>query len=726
MPIFSLQGVYIEKFGSISHQYLELDAGLNVLYGLNGAGKSQILDCVTKTIANDAVFSKSSMPFWGQNPTLAGLVFQPSRDGAFFHENTRHWHAEGVPSHSYLPSCDDVLEALLGYEQIARRTESTQVRGSLNLASYDSGKSDTIIRETISDGILVLVPLPSSNTFQLIYCINNKTESNEFNNAWRQMRAAMTQAHIKYQKTSDDGGDYDEIWPEELAGLEDSPIYNVFTLQGSLIDQTLYNWGENWGTSLDNDGLLIWPMPFVPIASLGFIERSLISQIVEDKYSLDQLSRGTTGRLLGSAFESYRKESHKQINEGDFDSFTPISEHELSLENHEMFSNTVSNSVNQLLQSFMFGLPKPHFTVDTPEKWMRSKPPSWKFSVNGNKVAFEKLSNVQKRYCKLAIEIESEVAQNLEFSRAFAFEDEPESESPISLLVLDEPESGLNRTGEDYMASGFADLAKNGINSLVASHSPSFLNIGEVTINLVEISNVGTTIKPLKIVDVHNLSALGLRPGDLLQMYKVFWLVEGEHELAVFEELFRHELEKYKIKILPLRGVKSLASVADSSMLFEYTNAKILVTVDNVQNSKLTSAWALAKDSLMDKQPQNKVIAELQRNLNEKTYEVKNLLQLMTSSLISGNWNRLEFSSLTKKDLIEYFAPEAFDLKSDWTSLRRNFKSQNEYSDFKEFLRAINGAHISTKKIVEACKVLDAIDPDWTECLLSAIKLSEE
>lgn len=48
------------------------------------------------------------------------------------------------------------------------------------------------------------------------------------------------------------------------------------------------------------------------------------------------------------------------------------------------------------------------------------------------------------------------------------------------------------------------------------------------------------------------------------------------------------------------------------------------------------------------------------------------------------------------------------------------------YSDFKEFLRATNGAHISTKKLVEACKALDAIDPDWTECLRAAIKLSEE
>ena len=726
IPISSLQGVYIEQYGSIRQQYLELDLGLNVLYGLNGAGKSQILDCVKRTISNDAIFSKPSYSIWGQNPTLATLVFKPSQDGAYFHENTRHWHGEGVPSYPYLPSSENVLDALIGYEKIARRTESTQVKGSLNLESFDSSTSERLLRQTISDGLLVLVPIPASKTFQIIYCIKKNTESNEFQNAWQQMCEAMTRAHLKYQQTWEDGGEENEIWPEALSGLEGSPIFNVFTLQGSLIDQTLYNWGENWGNTLDNDGLLHWPMPFVPIASLGFVKRSLTSLIVEDKYSLDQLSKGTTSRLLSHAFESYRKELHRPLREEDFGPLSLLSEHELATENHDKFSSEVSDSVNQLLQSFMFGLPKPLFEVNTPERWMRSETPGWKFSVNGNSVDFESLSNVQKRFSKLAIEIEHVIAQDLALSTSIESEDGPEMhEVPTSLLIIDEPESGLNRTGEDCMAKGFTDLVKNGIHSLVASHSPSFFNIGGVNINLVEISDSGTTIKPLRTVDVENLSALGLRPGDLLQMYKVFWLVEGEHELRVFEELFRDELEKYRIKIIPLRGVKSLASVADSSMLFEYTKAKILVTVDNLQNSKLNSAWTSAIEMMKNKQPVNKVVGDLRRNLDEKTGEARNLLELMTSSIYSGNWDRLEFTSLTKKDLIEYFAPEAFNLKSDWATLRSEHGSQNKYSDFKEFLRVNNGAHISSNTLVKACKSLDAIDPDWTACLRAAIELSE-
>jgi energy-coupling factor transporter ATP-binding protein EcfA2 len=728
MSSSSLLGVYIEHYGTIKRQYLELNSGLNVLYGLNGAGKSQILDCISKTISNDDVFSKLGGPFpFGQNPTLASLVFEPSRNGAYFHENTRHWHAEGVPSFSHLPSSDDVLEAILGYyasEQIARRTESTQI--GMHFELFDLKKeSERIVRETTSDGLLVLVPVPFSNTFQVIYCIKKNAESTIFQNAWRKLREAMTRAHLKYQETWEDDGEQHEIWPEALKGLEDSPFYNIFTLQGSLIDKTLYDWGTGWSSSLDHEGLLTWPMPFVPIASLGFVRRPPIRFIDESKdESLDILSRNETGRMLGAAYQEYRKELYGEINKGNQGPPASYTSYKLSKEVQDKFSADVSNSVNQILQSFMFGLPKPNFDVGAPDRWMSSLPPVWKFSINDHEVGFESLSNVQKRFCKLAIQID----QHLAYTSFESEEDEDDQTEELpTLLIVDEPERGLNRTSEDYMAKGFANLEEKKIHSLVASHSPSFLNNGNARVNLVEISNSGTTIKPLKMMDTSNMSALGLRPGDLLQMYKVFWLVEGEHELRVFEELFRDELENYKIKIIPLRGVKSLASVADSSMLFKYTNAKILVTVDNMQNAKLISAWTSAKEMIKNKQPVNKVVGDLRRNLDEKTGEVRNLLELMSSSIYSGNWDRLEFSSLTKKDLIEYFAPEAFKLKSDWPTLRSQHDSQkNRFPDFKEFLRVNNGAHISTNALVEACKTLDAIDPDWTECLRTAIKLSEE
>jgi energy-coupling factor transporter ATP-binding protein EcfA2 len=702
MPSLSLQGIYIEKYGTIRQQYLELDSGLNVLYGLNGAGKSQILDCVTKTICNDSVFAGLEFDPWETgNPILASLVFLPGRAGASHRKNSSEW------MFGTLPSTEDILEVLLGHGQIGIRAESEPTATVLNLGPNDLGEFEKIIRETISDGLLALVPVPSRNTFQIIYCVKKNSESNTFQDTWRNLREAMTRVHINYQATLEDGRKRNEIWSEELRGQEHNPLRNSFTLFGSLRDPSFNGLPTKLNPSLDNEGLLHWPMPFVPIASLGFIKSLPVILIDESKdESLERLSGWLMSKLHHYSGENY-------LVKGTLDNDRLVK-----------FSADLSNSVNRLLQSFMFGLPKANLDLETPDSSMLSLEPTWTFSMNDRRVLFEHLSNVQKRFCRLAIGMYQNLDQ-MGYTEELEVETEEPDEYPV-LLLVDEPESGLNRTSEDFLAQGFANLAGKHVHSLVASHSPSFLNVDKARINLIEMSNSGTTIKPLIMPDIRNLSSLGLRPGDLLQMHKVFWLVEGEHELRVFEELFRDELEKYKIKILPLRGVKSLASVADSSMLFEYTNAKILVTVDNLQNAKLNSAWTSAKEMMKNKQPVNKAVGDLRRNLDEKTAEVRNLLELMSSSIYSGNWDRLEFSSLTKKDLIEYFAPKAFNLNSDWATLRSQHDSQkNRYPDFKEFLRVNNGAHISTNALVEACKTLDAIDPDWTECLKTAIKLSE-
>jgi len=47
-----LCGAYISEFGPIHQQYLDLAPGLNCLYGVNGAGKSQILSCLVKSLEN--------------------------------------------------------------------------------------------------------------------------------------------------------------------------------------------------------------------------------------------------------------------------------------------------------------------------------------------------------------------------------------------------------------------------------------------------------------------------------------------------------------------------------------------------------------------------------------------------------------------------------------------------------------------------------------------------
>ena len=106
----------MESFGPIKQQYLEIGDGPNVLYGLNGAGKSQFLDCLVKTVSNNQIFAKSP-ELWHlpQNSTMAGLVFKAESWGAYFQQNSRIWTIDEPGGASGLPNGNDILDALLEY-----------------------------------------------------------------------------------------------------------------------------------------------------------------------------------------------------------------------------------------------------------------------------------------------------------------------------------------------------------------------------------------------------------------------------------------------------------------------------------------------------------------------------------------------------------------------------------------------------------------------------------
>ena len=728
MVRIQFQGLYVESFGPIKQQYLEIGDGPNVLYGLNGAGKSQFLDCLVKTVDNNQIFSKSP-ELWHlpQNSTMAGLVFKAESWGAYFQQNSRIWTIDEPGGASGLPNSNDILDALLEYEVIAKLSESPQ--GRIEVDSNYSKESEDLIRETISSGQLILLPVPNRNLFQIVYCINLENESDIFREHFSRLRTAMTAAHLEYEVASDDYAEPDEIWSKHLKQMERSPLYNVFTLQGSLVDQYLIDYGYGWGTELDKEGLLTWPMPFVPVASLGFVRRAPINLIDEaEEISLEMLSKMQTSIMSHKSWEhcnSIENARNRELNNEDFlNSYVWLEESEKEIlvkEFFEKYSDEISLEVNKLVQAFLFGLPRTTFNLGDADFWMQSRPPAWEFSSNNRSVSFQNLSNVQRRFCKLAIRLKLAMREPF-FDRDI--DREFNSEIP-TLLVIDEPESGLNRTGEDYLAKGFVDLTELNINFVAASHSPSFLNLSGAKVNLVEIIDSHSKLTKMKMLEGSDLSQLGLRPGDLLQMYKVFWLVEGEHEMAVFEELFKSELDKHRIKIIALRGVKSLASVADSKLLFDFTTGQILVTVDNALSEDLNLSWSSAIQMINNKQPINKIVSDLQRNLGAKSFEIKNIVELMTASLFSGEWDRLEFSALKKKDLIEYFPPNSFGLNADWKNLRKEFAEQTIIRDFKEFLRTVHGAEISIGRLVTACRSLDSMDPDWTNCLSQAIALSE-
>jgi len=689
-----LRGIWIGRYGSISNQYLSLESDFNVLYGLNGAGKTQILDCVKKTILKDDSFGEGDFGVWATS--CASLVYEIADDSkeAFsgeFDQYTRMWNQ---PTGSgELPGKFQVLAALGVSEDIplAQRSEILSDRsGGFNRDWPGIKTGRKMLQESIDGGLLVLVPTPSRNAFQIIYALSLYNDSPLFHAEWKKVFAATHKA----------GQDLEEF------GVSDSPLVNAFTLARTITDRGAW---DSYLQSGHAGEPAEWPLPFVPVATIGFTQECPTVLLTEStEAGLDELNKLT---ILYMAICEPISIGQSNIPEylGDWE------EHQKYLKSFaNEWAAKLTEDVNRMYQSMLDNAPKLTFDLKLEEGYrlFYSNPPAWRLGNGG-------LSNVQQRWAKYAIRLCLESVVNLSTGRM--------------LVILDEPENGFHRAAEQNFASALYAINHITVKTLIATHSPSFLDNLNSSISHVEMiaketdslsPHLSTKINNIPELELQNATRLGLRPSDLLQMTRVFWLVEGEHEVAVFNELFGTEMRDNRITLIPFRGVNSLASVADSRLLFDYTSASVLITLDNLQSERILPAWETAKQRIIKKQDLIRTLHDLTKAIDTKSGEGRNLVELLTRAIATGTWERIELTPIGKKDIIEYFDPKNFGLEEDWTELRNQFAEVKTKSNFKEFLHDHKRAKISIKLLALAAENLDEIDQDFIRCINVAIELS--
>ncbi len=166
---------------------------------------------------------------------------------------------------------------------------------------------------------------------------------------------------------------------------------------------------------------------------------------------------------------------------------------------------------------------------------------------------------------------------------------------PLRVLLADEPERHLHPRLQRRAARWLAELvAATESPCVVASHSPAFLSLAPGG-QMVHISrrDGATSAEPFDATVVEQLSdvaaALGFERGELLAGVSCFLLVEGEHEVAVLEEIFGMELRASKVVLVPLRGSppKGLLEV---DALWRFTTAAVAVALDNIRSDALARA----------------------------------------------------------------------------------------------------------------------------------------
>jgi predicted ATPase len=286
-------------------------------------------------------------------------------------------------------------------------------------------------------------------------------------------------------------------------------------------------------------------------------------------------------------------------------------------------------------------------------------------------------------------------------------------------LVIDEPESGMHRTAEAELADVLSSPEWASSNILVvATHSPEFLNLPNV--NIIHIVK-GSTYN-LNRIDREKFMDLGIRPSDLLTGIKTFLLVEGEHEKIIFESIFHDELTRMGCRIIVARGGKNMKDIFESQFIFDFTDAVIISLLDNINSNDVGNIWSESKRLAQT----GKVIEAgeyVRQSLpGRKSGENIFLSQFLTLALANGQHERVEVFGLSKPDIIFYFQPEDFGLKKSWKELEE-LKNQEKQS-FKSWATMKFNADFSVSAIERAALNCNSIPTEFGDLMMKIAEVN--
>jgi predicted ATPase len=291
-------------------------------------------------------------------------------------------------------------------------------------------------------------------------------------------------------------------------------------------------------------------------------------------------------------------------------------------------------------------------------------------------------------------------------------------EKTTQWVIIDEPESGLHRTAEADLAVALAspEWSSSSI-VVVATHSPEFLELPNAHVLHVD----SGVVRELTGIDRDELANLGLRPADLLTQINTFLLVEGEHERIVFETLFPDELRRLRCKIIVARGAKNMKDIFESQMIFNFSDATIISLLDNIDAKVVTQIWSearkLASTGKVDEAGEYVRTALPGAKSGENVF----LSEFLTLALANGQHERVEVWGLSKADIVLYLSPQDFGIKRTWEELLEAHTPSDP--SFKFWATKKYGADFSVDAVLRATKALDHIPGDFGDLLMQITHL---
>jgi hypothetical protein len=377
----------------------------------------------------------------------------------------------------------------------------------------------------------------------------------------------------------------------------------------------------------------------------------------------------------------------------------------------------IESAASRFLAEFFDDAPKLSVRIDFPDKWFEGQQPiQWKARTSGGvSIPLNQLGSAHRRFADFAIQ------------RALRTENwnlAADSPDTSSIALIDEPERALHRLGEAKVFAGLRNLADIVI---AATHSPAL--IADSSVNLI---HVAPTSSGLVSITSHIggfsgshgrttseiANELGISVTDLLCLVKVIVLVEGEHDELMINALCPEVSMHADVRVLRLGGVRGLAQVPETEFLFEMTDATILVATDNARNDWIAELEAKICDRTTNTALQG-FLASARKTARGP--EEKLLIGLLGTAATANQLDRIKLFGFSKRDIAEYLPVELIcpEFRS-WKDASNAFLSQTgrsgwspgDGSKFKEWIRGKPGGKYHSDGIAE---ILNGLEAQWSD-----------
>jgi len=374
----------------------------------------------------------------------------------------------------------------------------------------------------------------------------------------------------------------------------------------------------------------------------------------------------------------------------------------------------LSKVASGIYAELLLDAPSLNCELNPPDAWFDERALRWvAYDLpTGEWVPLPALSRAQRRWAQVAI-------------TAALIQHQPHHARSITLL--DEPELALHSLAEQHMARALPTLATSMNTQLVvASHSADLLN--QSTNRLVHVRRGASGITEMAALDIGIGSLpfddLGIKPSDLLQLRRVFLLVEGEHDRVVLNGLLGDKFAELGVDLLPFRGGTQLAHVIDSQFLFLFTDARVIIVLDNLRAGPIRHLWSEVRE-LLATRDQIRARRLLEMRLSREREEGF-LKEFGIRAVEESRADRIEIFGLSKRDIICYLPIQAIvPAASSWEEVEARYDNEHPpgsqgqpgYLNFKRWLQVTYGARISVQLIETAIASLGAVPNEFADLL---------